>query len=139
MDYILKLRDDRLYWCWAGLFVLTGALSLLAPEAEGFGRALLLMLTAGFFLPPWLILTKAKKTGDRRNVRIIRYLALASLAATTGLFCAGIYSLGAGQGMGNAIHVLMAIVCAPLMCGNYYALPMFLWATLLFGSFAKNK
>ena len=135
MEYIVKLRYDRLYPVWAGLFVLTAVLGLLFPEAEGFGRAILLTLTVGFFLPPWLILAKAKQTGDRQNVKLIRYLALASLAATMVLFCAGIWSVGTS--LGQTLQILMSIICAPLTCGNYYVLPMFLWATLLIGSFRK--
>ena len=59
MERIRALRYDRLYMIWGGLFALTAVLGLVFPGAEGFGRALLLVCTAGFFLPPWLILAKA--------------------------------------------------------------------------------
>ena len=139
MDRIRTLRYDRLYMLWGGLFALTALLGLVFPGATGFGRVLLLICTVGFFLPPWLILTKAKDAGDKRNLRLVRYLALGSLVMTMVLFCAGILSVRFGEGLGNVVHVLMTIICAPLMCGNYYVLPMFLWATLLVGSFQNRK
>ena len=139
MERIRALRYDRLYMIWGGLFALTALLGLLFPGAAGFGRALLLGCTAGFFLPPWLILTKARAEGSKRQLRLVRYLALASLVMTMVLFCAGILSVRFGEALGNVVHVLMSVICAPLMCGNYYVLPMFLWATLLVGSFRKGK
>ena len=135
MERIRALRYDRLYMIWGGLFALTAVLGLVFPGAEGFGRALLLVCTAGFFLPPWLILAKARDAGNKSHVRLIRYLALGSLVLTMVLFCAGIWSVGTG--LGQTLQILMSIICAPLTCGNYYVLPMFLWATLLIGSFRK--
>ena len=139
MERIRALRYDRLYMIWGGLFALTAVLGLVFPGAEGFGRVLLLVCTAGFFLPPWLILAKARDAGNKSHVRLIRYLALGSLVLTMVLFCAGILSVRFGEALGNVVHVLMTIICAPLMCGNYYVLPMFLWATLMVGSFQKGK
>lgn len=139
MNYIAKLRYKDLYSAWCALFVLTALLGLLFPGAEGFGRAVLLLLAMGFFIPPWLILVKSKRSGGKRNITIVRWLSLASLLATLGLLCAGILSLPLGEGVGNVIHVLMSVICAPLTCGNFYVIPIFLWATLLFGSFGKAK
>ena len=138
MEFIKKLRYDRLYMAWAILFALTGLMGLLFPGAGGFGRAVLILLAVGFFLPPWLILAKARAGKAKRHITLIRCLAAASLVATVLLLCAGIRSLTLGEGAGNLIHIATSILCAPLTCGNYYALPIFCWATLLFGSFVKK-
>ncbi|MBR2048902.1 MAG: hypothetical protein IJ960_09945 [Oscillospiraceae bacterium] len=138
MNYIASLRYRQLYTLWGGLFGLTALLGLLFPGAKGIGQALLIVLAVGFFLPPWLILIKARAAGVKKHIILIRCLAAASLAATLALLCAGIRSLALGEGVGQLIHVLTSILCAPLTCGNFYALPIFLWATLLFGSFGKK-
>ena len=138
MEFLKKLRYRPLYLCWAALFALTGLLGLAAPGAKGLGRGVLIGLALGFFLPPWMILVKAKTAGAKQHIVLIRCLAAASLAATVVLLCAGIRSLTLGQQAGSLLHILTSILCAPLTCGNYYALPIFCWATLLFGSFGKK-
>lgn len=135
-----KLTYKTLYRLWAGLFVLTAILGLLFPGVQNTaGRFFLGLISVIFFLPPWAILSKAKADGNRRHTCIIRYLSIASLSLTLLLFCAGILSLRWGEAVGNLLHILMTIICAPLVCSNYYALPMFGWAMLLTGSFQKKK
>lgn len=140
MQMLTKLKYNSLYWIWAILFALTALLGLLFPNVENTaGQIALLMITVLFFLPPWLILAKAKQEASLHHVRIVRYLSIASLAATLVFFCAGIFSVRFSETVGNILHILMTIVCAPLVCSNFYVLPMFLWATLLVGSFGKRK
>lgn len=140
MQNILKYTYKTLYTIWAWLFALTAILGLLFPGVQNAaGRFFLALISVCFFIPPWLILTKARAEGSRHHLRLVRYLAVASLSLTLLLFCAGIWSLPYGQPVGDLIHILMTVLCAPLVCSNYYVLPMFGWATLLTGSFGKEK
>lgn len=140
MQFSIKLNYKTLYWIWGVLFALTALLGLAFPDAENSaGRLVLQLISAVFFLPPWLILAKANGEGNLHHVRIVRYLSIASLAATLILFCAGIFSVRLGQSAGDILHILMAVICAPLVCSDLYVLPMFLWATLLVGSFGRRK
>lgn len=140
MKDLQKLPYKTLYQLWAGLFALTAALGLAFPGVQNAaGRFFLALISVVFFLPPWLILKRAKKEDNRHHLRLVRYLALASLSLTMILFCAGILSLPYGQWLGDLIHVLMTVLCAPLVCSNYYALPMVLWAMVFYGSFGKKK
>ena len=67
-----------LYMAWGFLYVLTAVLGLLFPEAEGTTvRLVLLLIAVMFFLPPALILERAKKAGDRLHIWLIRWLCLA--------------------------------------------------------------
>ncbi len=134
MKFLTTLSDRLLCRVWAGLYVLTAALSFLFPGQEHF---LLRLATAAFFLPPWLLLLKSRQNPQSPIRRRIRWLALASLALTLVLLCLSIRSLTWGEGVGNLIHILMGLLCAPLLCGDFYALALFGWATLLFGSFQK--
>ena len=140
MKNLQNLTYKTLYRLWAGLFALTAVLGLLFPGVQNAaGRFFLALISVVFFLPPWAILSKAKAEGIRHHLRLVRYLAVASLGLTLVLFCAGILSLPYGDAVGNIIHILMTILCAPLVCSNYYVLPMFGWAMLLTGSFQKKK
>lgn len=140
MKHLQNLTYKTLYQLWAGLFVLTAALGLAFPGVQNAaGRFFLALISLVFFLPPWLILKRAKAEDNLHHLRLVRYLALASLSLTMILFCAGILSLPYGEWVGDLIHVLMTVLCAPLVCSNYYALPMVLWAMVFYGSFGKKK
>lgn len=140
MHFPVKLKYKPLYWIWGVLFALTALLGLLFPGVEDTaGKAVLMAITVSFFLPPWLILVKAKGENNCHHIRIVRYLSIASLAATLVFFCAAILSVRFSEIVGSIVHILMTVICAPLVCSNFYALPMFGWATLLVGSFAKKK
>lgn len=140
MEFLSKLRYQTLYYIWGGLFALTAVLGLLFPNVEHEAAlAALMAVSVGFFVPPWLILEKAKGENRLFHVRLLRYLAIASLTATLVFLCAGILSVRYDQAVGDLLHIMMTILCAPLVCSNFYVVPMFLWATLLVGSFGRKK
>ena len=49
-----------LYTLWAAMFLLTAALGLLFPEESGPGRWVLTAISLIFFVPPWMILHRAR-------------------------------------------------------------------------------
>lgn len=139
MELLSNVRYKPLYLAWGGAFVLTAVLGLLFPGAQDpVGLFFLRFASVVFFLPPWLILAKARAEKALFHIRLLRYLALASLVLTMVLFCAGILAGPDSQTLGDLIHVIMSIACAPLICSNLYVLPMFLWATVLVASFTKK-
>lgn len=140
MEFLSNIRYKPLYIAWGGLFALTAVLGLLFPGVQNpVGLFFLRLAAVVFFLPPWLILAKAKEEKALFHVRLLRYLSLGSLVLTMALFCAGILAGPDSQTLGDLIHVIMSIACAPLICSNFYVLPMFLWATVLTGSFGRKK
>ena len=140
MKHLQKLTYKTLCLLWAGLFAVTAVLGLLFPGAQsGAGRFFLALISVVFFLPPFLILRRAKAERNRFYLRLVRYLSIANLVLTPVLICAGILSLPYGEALGNLIHVLMTVLCAPLVCSNYYALPMVLWAMVFYSSFIRKK
>ncbi len=135
----MKSHYKPWYLSWAAMFVLTAVLGFLFPSVAEPGPRLALMATAGaFFLPPWVILAKARKAQHRKHVLVIRYLSLLSLVSTVALLCANILSVGMGEALGNGLNAALTIVSAPLVCSNFYLMPLFLWATLLMGSLGKD-
>jgi hypothetical protein len=118
------------YSLWAGLFILSAGLGFI-PQPGGVLKFCMVMLSIGFFVPPALLLKLAQKRGDRLNIRIVRNLALASLGLTIGLILANFMSFMAPEALGNMLYVLLTIVSAPMICGQYWVLSLFLWACLL--------
>lgn len=140
MQFLSKLRYRVLFLLWGVLFAVTAVLGLFFPGVENpWGLAGLRCVSILFFLPPWMILLKAQRENNRRRILLIRYLALAWLVLALALVCASIMSVNYFPAMGNLLHILLTVICTPMVCSNFYALPMFLWATLLIGSFGKKK
>ena len=128
-----------LYMAWGVLFVLTAVLGFFFPDvSDPAGRAALTVLSVLFFLPPWLILSRAKAAGKRHHIRLIRYLALSSVALTLVLLILNLRSVGLGEAVGAALNAALVIISAPMICSNFYVLPLFLWGTLIMGSFTKK-
>lgn len=139
MKLIHSMRYRMLYILWAVLFAATAVLGLVFPAAEGFGKVLLQILSIVFFLPPFVILLKARQQGSCHQKNVVRLLCVASLVLTTVLLCLNIASAKASDGMGDVLHWILTIVSAPMVCSNLYALPLFLWAALLMFSFGSAK
>ena len=47
-------------------------------------------------------------------------------------------SAGLGPALGQALNAALIIVSAPMVCSNFYVLPLFLWGTMLAAAFKKN-
>lgn len=137
MQLFVKFRYQTLYIAWAVLYVLTAALGLLFPSVDGGTKVALQIVTGVFFVPPWAILTKAQKDGQTKHTKLVRNLAFAWLGATVVLMCANMLSAGMSEAVGNALHVLLSVICAPLVCSQFYVMPLFLWGTLLMGAMSR--
>ena len=128
-----------LYAVWGFLYVLTAVLGLLFPAAQGTAaRVALAVISAVFFLPPALILARAKKAGDRFHVWLIRWLCVFSIGLTAALLCLNFMSARWSEAVGVGLHAALTIVSAPMVCSNFYVLPIFLWGTLLMAAFQKK-
>ena len=130
-----KLSYKTLYTLWAAMFVLTAVLGFVFPTAEGAAARLALMLVSVlFFLPPWAILGR----GERKHVLLVRYLSVASIVLTVVLLCLNLMSARWSEAVGIALNAALTVVSAPMLCSNFYVLPLFLWGALLMGTFGKK-
>ena len=120
---------------WGGLFILCAGLAFI-PEPTGFLRVLMIGLSIVFFIPPAMLLYTAGKAGDQSTVRLVRNLAIWSLALTVLVLIGNFLSLMAPEAVGNILYVVLVIVSTPMVCGQYWVLGLFLWACLLMGSFS---
>ena len=123
---------------WAGLYILCAGLGFIpAPEAPL--SWLMVALAVGFFLPPFLLVRTAGKKGDRMSLELVRNLAMLSLGLTVAALIGNFLSVMAAEAVGNALYVILGILSAPMLCGQYWVLSLFLWACLLFYSISELK
>lgn len=138
MQFLLKFSYKTLYLMWAFMFVLTAVLGMLYPSATGnTAQTVLMVIASGYFLPPWAIMTRGQKEKQVKHVKIVRYLSIASVAATCVLLSMNILSVGMSEAVGNALQALLTIVSAPLVCSNFYVMPLFLWGMLIMATFTE--
>ena len=134
-----KLSYKMLYIAWAILFVLTAVLGFLFPDAEGAPARIALLVTAAvFFLPPWLILRKSRKEEKRFHRWLVGFLSMASIVLTVVLLVLNLMSPLWGERVGIGLNAALVIVSAPMVCSNFYALPIFFWGVLLAAAFKRK-
>ena len=131
-----KLSYKTLYIAWAVMFALTAVLGFAFPEVEnGWGRFGLALVAVLFFLPPGLVLDRAKAEGHRFHVRLVGFLAPGSLLLTVVLLALTLISFIWSDVLANALYAALVIVSSPMICSNCYAISLFLWGTLIAGAF----
>lgn len=124
------MNKKMLFALWGGLFVLCAGLGFL-PEATGFLKALLTALAICFFVPPFWLLKLSADGKDRHSLALMRNLAALSLAVTVVALVANFLSVFGSERLGNIVHYVLVIVSTPMVCGQYWALSLFLWAYLM--------
>ena len=132
------MKSKSLLAIWGIFYIICAGLGFI-PEPEGAVRIFLTAISVLFFVPPAILLFDAFSAGDSQTIRLIRLLSALSLALTLVLLTANfLAALGSGW-LGTLLHVLLVIGTAPMLCSNYWVLPLFLWAVLLVASCQKRK
>ena len=131
------MKKNMLYTLWAAAFAVCAALGFL-PEKEGAVEVLLKILSLGFFLPPAVLLVRARKSGDCKTLGILRTVSLTSLGLTLALLIMNILFATGSQALGNVLHGFLTVVSTPMMALGNWAMSMFLWACLFFAAFPQK-
>lgn len=124
------MKDAWLYRLWAGWFIVCALLGFI-PQAEGFGRALLVLCALAFFVPGGVLLYRGAKEKDAGKLRLIRNLALIWLGSTLLLLVLNFLSVRIGDAAGQSLYGLLVLLSSPMVCGQYWILSLFGWAVLL--------
>ena len=127
------MKRKRLFALWGGLFCLCAGLGFI-PEPDGLLKAVMVMLSVGFFVPGFLLLDCGS-----RQTQLVRNLAALSLAMTLLLLIGNFLSVMGSQVLGDILHYMLIIISAPMVCGQYWFLSLFLWACLFFTAQGKLK
>lgn len=124
------MKKSVVYCVWAVLFVLCAALGF-APEQKGFGKFLFTATGIIFFLPPFYLAFRARKERDRRTVQLLRIISICVLSLSLVLIVLNFLSVYFSAYTGLFLHVLLVLFTVPMVCSQYWALALFLWACLL--------
>lgn len=132
------MKKNSLLAAWGILFIICAGLGFI-PSAQGAVRIFLTMVSLLFFVPPFLLLLEARKNHDKECLKLLRLFSALSLGLTVLLMIGNILAAVRSENLGIFLHVLLTIVSAPMMASNLWALSLFLWACLLFGSLPKKR
>lgn len=132
------MKEKALYAVWAGIYILCVGLGFVSNPI-GFGKFLLIATAMIFFLPGAMLLYEGWKTGNARMLMRVRIVCVLSLSLTLIMIIANLLSVSASAKTGAVLYELLALVSAPMLCAQNWALSIFLWAFLLFASFKKPQ
>ena len=119
-----------LYIVWACLYILCVGLGMLEATVPT-ARALLLMIALAFFVPGFWLAAGYLKEECRKGLGVIRTICICSLSLTALALVGNFLSARAGAELGNALYDALALVSAPMLCAQYWAVSIFMWACLL--------
>ena len=132
------MRNKTLYILWAALFILCAGLGFI-PAPTGFGKWVLVVLSAVFFIPGFVLVKQAGEKKDRRTLALVRNLSILSLGVTLLALVINITSVLWSETLGNICYSVLIIVSTPMICGQYWFLGLFLWACLMILSISKLR
>ena len=124
------MKNSTWFALWGGLFILCAGLGFV-PAPQGAAKWLLVALAAAFFVPPVVIARRAVREKDRMTLRLLRNLSIASLVLTVVVLIGNFMTVMAPEAVGNAMYIVLVVVSAPMVCGQYWLLSLFLWAFLM--------
>lgn len=132
------MKKSYIYAVWAVLYCLCAGLGFVR-EPEGVGKTLLIACSFIFFMPPFLMAWVASKSEDRQTLKELRIISLIALGLTLLLLVLNFLSVYMNAQSGLVLYVLLVLFTAPMVCGQYWAMPIFMWACLLMVSLRRPE
>ena len=132
------MSKKTLYILWGLLFSICAALGFI-PEPEGLLRYFMTALSVICFLPPAVLVYRARKEGDKGTLALIRNLSAASLGMTLVILVLSLTTALGSEALGNFLHAILVVVSSPMVCSQFWFGSLFLWACLLMAAIQKQK
>lgn len=132
------MTDRTLYRVWAFLYIVCALLGFI-QGAEGFGRALLVMVALVFFLPPAILMVRYVRQQNASGLRLLRNLSLIWLGVTLIMLVLNFISAGAADITGQSLYGFLILLSSPMICGQYWVISLFGWALILSSSMSFLK
>ena len=132
------MKDNKLFALWGAFYILCGLLGFIR-EPNGFVTAVLVLMAVGFFVPGGMLLYQGYQKNDTRKIKMIRNLSLGWLGLTLVLLVVNFLAVGATELTGDLLYGFLVILTAPMCCGQFWVLSLFLWACLLMVSLSCLK
>lgn len=124
---------------WGWLYLICAALghATQITQAQQTARTILSVL---FFIPGFWLLLDGWKKQEKKTCNLVFYISLGSLCLTLVMLLANLFSVTGSETLGNVMYVMLIWLSSPMVCCGYWALSLFLWASLLFSSvFCKKR
>ena len=131
------MKKSYIYAIWAVLYCICVGLGFV-PDPAGFGKVLLVLSSLIFFLPPFYLLWQARKEKSRKTILVLRLLSGSVLLLSLVLIILNFMSVNWSAQTGLVMYVLLVMFSAPMVCGQYWALSLFLWACVLMAAFSNR-
>lgn len=128
------MNQKKLYITWGALFALCAGFGFI-QEPEGLLKAIMVLLAAGFFVVPGILVWK----GERRDAQLVRDLSIGSLGLTLVALLVNFLSVQSSQVVGDVMYGILVIVSSPMVCSQYWVVSMFCWAFLMIWAVTKLK
>ena len=126
----MNIKEKNLYRIWILLYALCVWLGTV-KENQGMNRVMLVLAALLFFVPAVLLVIKALREKEYKILKRLRWIAIGSLGLTTLALVGNFLSAVGSDQLGTVLHYVLLVVSAPMMCAQYWALSIFLWACLL--------
>lgn len=124
---------------WAGMFIFCLVFSFL-PQPAGAVKVIMIILALLFFVPAFADVYFAWKNRDQNELKLVRNLCILSLGATVVSLIANLLSvLSPSQALGDVLYYVLMAVSVPMICGQFWAYSLLLWAGLLWCSIAALR
>ncbi len=122
-----------LYILWGVLFAITAGIGFI-HNPEGLALFIMVLFSLIFFLPPTVLLTKAVHRDDKKEIWRIFWICIGSLGITLIFLVLNFLSVASSQLVGDVLFGILTVVSAPMICSQYWVMPLFLWGCLLSAS-----
>lgn len=132
------MKKIVLYLVWLVLYAICAGLGFV-EDPQGLQKVALLIMALIFFVPGALLLADAFKQKDKRSLRLLRWISIASLGLTLIFLVANVASALGSAALGDALYEILIFVSVPMICSRQWFLSMFLWASLLCATFLGQK
>lgn len=132
------MKEKILYAVWASLYILCVGLGTVR-DVDGFGKWVLILTALLFFVPGAMLVYEGIRQQNKKMLLRLRLVCISSLSLTLIFIVANLLSVGASAAAGKVLYDILMLVSAPMFCGQYWELSLFLWACLLFASFTKPR
>lgn len=120
-------KKSVVYIIWAVWYLCCLFLSL-GAEPAGMAKVPFVVMGISTFAPPFYLLYLSKK--EKKHIKVVQIISAASLIAFVVLFVLNLASVKWGATAGFVLDLLFKIFCAPIVCGQFWIVGLFLWASL---------
>ncbi len=121
-------KKPVVYIMWA-FWYLCCVLLCLGADPVGMAKVPFVVVGITTYAPPFYLLYLSKK--DAKTIKIVQIISAASLIAFVVLLVLNILSVKWNALAGRILDLLFNVFCAPVICGQFWVVGLFLWASLL--------